>query len=60
MGRERDGVYLMKNHEGYYDPTAGNAIRRAYREKRRGRGSETRPLTYLIREVPGLQLILVK
>ena len=24
----------MKNHEGYHDPTAGKAIRRAYRAKR--------------------------
>ena len=24
---------MMKNHEGYHDPTAGKAIRRAQREK---------------------------
>lgn len=53
MGREGVGIYLMKNHEGYHDPTAGNAIRRAHRAKRRGRRSETRPLTYLIGELPG-------
>ena len=50
MGREGVGIYMMRNHEGYHDPTAGKAIRRAHREKRRGRGSKTRPLTYLIGE----------
>lgn len=48
----------MKNHEGYHDPTAGKAIRRAHRAKRRGRVSKTRPLTYLIGEVPGFMVIL--
>ena len=33
---------MMKNHEGYHDPTAGKAIRRAHQLKRRGRGGETR------------------
>ena len=42
---------MMKNHEGYHDPTAGKAIRRACRSKRRRRGSKTRPLTYLIGEL---------
>ena len=31
---------MMKNHEGYHDPTAGKAIRRAHRAKRRGRGEQ--------------------
>lgn len=48
----------MKNHEGYHDPTAGKAIRRAHRAKRRRRGSETRPLTYLIGEAQGFLVIL--
>ena len=29
---------MMRNHEGYHDPTAGKAIRRAHRAKRRGKG----------------------
>lgn len=32
MGRRGVGIYLMKNHEGYHDLTAGKAIRRARRE----------------------------
>ena len=48
------GIYMMRNHEGYHDPTAGKAIRRAHRAKRRRRGSETRPLMYLIGEVQGI------
>ena len=59
MGREGAGIYLMKNHEGYHDPTAGKAIRRAHRAKRRGRGERDRqPLTYLIGEVPAFPVIL--
>ena len=38
MNRGRKDGNEMKNHEGYYDPTAGKAIRRAHRTKRRGRG----------------------
>ena len=48
----------MNNHEGYHDPTAGKAIRRAHRAKRRGRGGKTRPLTFRIGEVPGFPVIL--
>lgn len=51
---------MMKNHEGYHDPTAGKAIRRAHRSKRRRRGGKTRPLTYLTGEVPGFPVSLVK
>ena len=58
MGRGGVGIYLMKNHEGYYDPTAGKAIRRARRAKWRGRGSKTRTLTYRIGELPGFLVIL--
>ena len=46
------------NHEGYHDPTAGKAIRRAHRAKRRSRGSKTRPLTFRIGELPGFLVIL--
>ena len=65
MGREGAGLQ-MKNHEGYYDLTAGKAIRRAYRAKRRGGGRKTRRLTYLIGELRGgvpcdtSKMILVK
>ena len=59
MGREGAGVYLMKNHEGYHDPTAGKAIRRAHRAKRRERGASFRgPLMYRIGELPGFPVIL--
>ncbi len=50
---------MMKNHEGYRDPTAGKAIRRAHRAKRRGRGTAFhRTLTYRIGELPGFPVIL--
>ena len=58
MGRKGVGIYLMKNHEGYHNPTVVKAIRRAHRAKRRRRGSETRPLTYLIGEAQGFLVIL--
>ena len=50
----------MKNHEGYHDPTAGKAIRRVHRAKRRGGGSETRPLTFKVGDLPGVPVSLVK
>lgn len=49
----------MRNHEGYHDPTAGKAIGQAHRAKRRRKGSEKRPLTYLIGEVPGFLISVV-
>ena len=50
---------MMKNHEGYHDPTAGKAIRRAHRVKRRGRSERNgHPLTYRIGELPGFLVIL--
>ena len=58
MGREGAGIYLIKNHEGYHDPMAGKAIRRAHRAKRRGKGRETRPLTYKVGDLPGFPVIL--
>ena len=48
MGGEGVGVFMMKNHEGYHDPTAGKAIRRAHRAKRRGRRVCTSPPLTLI------------
>ena len=58
MGGEGVGVLMMKNHEGYHDPTAGKAIRRAYR--RRKTSAKVRRLTYRIGEVPAFRVILVK
>lgn len=50
---------MMKNHEGYHDPTAGKAIRRAHGAKRRGRSERNRhPLTYRIGDLPGFPMIL--
>ena len=49
----------MKNHEGYHDPTAGKAIRRAHRAKHRGRGERNRHhFTYRLGELPGFPVIL--
>ena len=48
----------LTNHEGYHDPTAGKAIRRAHRAKRRGRGGKTRPLTFKVGDLPGFLAIL--
>lgn len=53
MGRERAGICMM-NYEGYHDPTAGKAIRRAHRMKRR----KTRLLTFKVGELPGFPVIL--
>ena len=52
------GICMMRNHEGYHDPTAGKATRRTHRAKRRGKSTKTVHLTYLIGEVPGFQVIL--
>ena len=50
---------MMKNNEGYHDPTAGKAIRRDHRAKCTGKGPAFyRPLTYLIGEVPGFPVLL--
>lgn len=52
---------MMKNHEGYHDPTAGKAIRRAHRTKYRRCNllkSKEIPLTYRIGELPGFPVIL--
>lgn len=44
----------MKNHEGYYDPTAGKAIRRSSkRQKREHHAVRSRRLTYKLCEVDG-------
>lgn len=43
-----------RNHEGYHDPTAGKAIRRAHRARRQGR-QERGPLCYPLGEVKGFR-----
>ncbi len=42
---------VMRNHEGYHDPTAGRAIRNAARKERRERGRMPCALTYSLGEV---------
>ena len=42
---------MLKNHEGYHDPTAGKAIRRASRKRRVC--VKLTPLTDKLSEVPG-------
>lgn len=50
----------MKNHEGYHDPTAGKAIRRADRVRQRGRGASFhRPLMYKVGDLPGFLISVV-
>lgn len=44
----------MKNHEGYYDPTVGKAIKRLKRKK----SKKSEHLTYFLYEVPGFPVIL--
>lgn len=56
MDRGRKGSNEMKNREGYYDPTAGKAIRWAARNKRR-KGIKLSGLTYQLREVQGFPVI---
>ena len=49
----------MRNHEGYHDPTAGKAIRRADRVRQRGRGERNgHRLTYQIRDVRGFSAVV--
>ena len=44
----------MRNHEGYHDPTAGKAIRRASRNRRGVANRDIfKILTYKLGEVPG-------
>ena len=40
----------QRNHEGYHDPTAAQAIRRVYRRKRTG--VKVSRLTYRIGDLP--------
>lgn len=49
---------MWENHEGYKDTTAGKAIRRMDRIKRRGKGRKTRHLTYLLKEVSGFPVMM--
>lgn len=46
-----------KNHEGYHDPTASQAVRRV---KRQGKQPKIRRLVYRIGEVVDFSEILVK
>lgn len=55
MRRERSKV--MRNGSGYHDPTAGKAILRVDRYKRRT-SAKLSGLTYLLGEVPGFPVIL--
>lgn len=50
----------MKNHEGYHDPTAGKAIRRAdrFKQKKLRQRKKIENLTYCLGEVPGLKELL--
>lgn len=57
MGRAGAGLQ-MKNHEGYHDPTAGKAIRRAHKAKRWGKSTVSVPLTYRLGDLPGFPVIL--
>lgn len=41
----------MRNSEGYYDPTAGKAIRNVSRKDRRPRGKPTDIVTYRLGEI---------
>ena len=42
---------IMRNHEGYHDPTAGRAVRNAARKERKGRDETPRRLTYRLEEI---------
>ncbi len=44
-----------RNHEGYHDPTACEAVRRAHRHKKESASRRTARTGYLLREVPGFQ-----
>lgn len=45
-----------RNHEGYHDPTAGEAIRRA--SKKRKRTEKWNCLTYTLEEASGFQQVV--
>ena len=44
-----------RNHEGYHDPTAGKAIRRASRTRSRKKAPNRQYLTYRLDELPGFR-----
>lgn len=48
----------MKNHEGYYDPTAGLAIRSIVKVKKKKKKRKIGNLTYKIGDVPGFKLFM--
>lgn len=49
-----------RNHEGYHDPTAWKAIRRASlrKSRRRTKSQNGTALTYRLDEVPGFKKIM--
>lgn len=44
---------MLKNHEGYHDPTACKAIRKASGKRKKGIAKRGSILTYRLGEVPG-------
>lgn len=46
---------MNKNHEGYYDPTACEAVRRANRKQKKRHYKGWKRLTYKICEVSGFR-----
>ena len=42
---------VMRNHEGYHDPTAGRAIRNAAGKKQRRQVEKSYHLTYRLEEI---------
>lgn len=46
---------MYKNHEGYNDPTTGEAIERASKKKKKKPGQSWKRLTYKLAEVQGFK-----
>lgn len=46
---------MYKNYEGYKDPTAGEAINKASRKKKKKTNHNWNRLTYILKEVPGFK-----
>lgn len=44
-----------KNHEGYHDPTACEAVRRAHRHKKESASRKTACTGYLLKEIHSFQ-----
>ena len=58
----KGGVFMNRNHEGYHDPTACEAIRRASKNetKRRGKKVKSFQLTYMLSEVKSFADVVSK